>query len=136
VKSESRALVEYRLTQASESLRSAEIQLADGLCRPAVSRCYYAMFYSVLAVLAAGGQSRSTHASAIARFDEAFIRHGRLEPELSRWLHDAFDLRQRADYREFFEISPKRVQRELERARRFVAAVQQYIAKLPRGAAP
>ena len=45
------ALIQYRLEQADESLESAQILLVSKKFRPSVSRSYYAMFYSVLALL-------------------------------------------------------------------------------------
>lgn len=47
-----KALVRYRLEQADESLRSAQLLLDADLPRPSINRCYYAMFYSILALLA------------------------------------------------------------------------------------
>jgi len=52
-----RALVEYRLEQADESLKAAETLLKEGLLGSAVNRAYYAMFYSVLALLAIDARS-------------------------------------------------------------------------------
>lgn len=48
-------LVRYRLEQADESLESAQLLLDNGKYRPSVSRSYYAMFYSVLALLVKEG---------------------------------------------------------------------------------
>ena len=47
-----KALVEYRLEQANESLEAARILLEKTMLRPAVNRSYYAMFYAVLSLLA------------------------------------------------------------------------------------
>jgi len=47
-----KALMTYRLEQADESLKAAELLLQGKLLRPSVNRAYYAMFYAVLALLA------------------------------------------------------------------------------------
>jgi len=44
--------------------------------------------------------------------------------ELSSWLQEAFDLRQRADYRELFTVSVERAEKVLGQARTFVAEVK------------
>ncbi len=56
------------------------------------------MFYAVLALLAARKEETSKHSGAIAIFDREFVKPGVFPKEFSRWLHDAFDLRQRSDY--------------------------------------
>jgi len=93
-----KALVDYRLEQADESLEAARILLGQDLTRPSVNRSYYAMFYAVLALLAARKQETSKHSGAISLFDREFVKTGIFPKELSRWLHGAFDLRQRTDY--------------------------------------
>ena len=102
---EARALVAYRLEQADEALRVAEMTLKESIYRTAVNRAYYAMFYAVLALLAAEGRGSSKHTGVIGFFDREFIKKGVFDRELSAWLHEAFDLRQRADYREMFSVS-------------------------------
>ncbi len=93
-----KALSLYRLEQAQESLAASKVLLDQNLIRPSVNRSYYAMFYAVLALLAARKEETSKHSDAIALFDREFVKSGVFKKELSRWLHDAFDLRQRSDY--------------------------------------
>jgi uncharacterized protein (UPF0332 family) len=69
-----RALVEYRLEQADEALQAASVNLDAGLVRPAANRAYYAMFYSVLALLATEKRETSRHSGAIALFDRRFVK--------------------------------------------------------------
>lgn len=47
-----KALVAYRLEQAEESVAAASSLLQQELLRRSVNSAYYAMFYSVLALLA------------------------------------------------------------------------------------
>jgi len=89
------ALVNYRLEQADESLEAARTLLDKKLIRLSVNRAYYAMFYAVLALLAGGKQETSKHSGAIALFNKDFVKQGIFKKDFSRWLHDAFDLRQR-----------------------------------------
>ena len=92
------ALLTYRLEQADESLDAARVLLEKGLDRPAVNRAYYAMFYAVLALLATRKRETSKHGGAISLFDKEFVKAGTFNKDFSRWLHEAFDLRQRSDY--------------------------------------
>ena len=90
---ELKALVAYRLEQADECLEAAQILLERDMCRGAVNRSYYAMFYGVLALLALKGQETSKHTGAIALFDRDFVKVGLFGPDLSTWLHETFYLR-------------------------------------------
>ncbi len=45
-------LVRYRIEQAQETLREAELLLGAAALRGAINRAYYAMFYALLALLA------------------------------------------------------------------------------------
>jgi hypothetical protein len=57
-----------------------------------------------------------------------FVKKGIFDKELSSWLQGAFDLRQRADYRELFTVSPERAGKILSQARTFVNEVKTAIA--------
>jgi len=123
------ALIRYRLEQADESLESARLLLDNGMYRPSVSRSYYAMFYSVLALLVKEGVRISKHTGAISVFNREFVKKGIFDKELSSWLQEAFDLRQRADYRELFTVLPERAEKVLNQARIFVHEVKNAITK-------
>ena len=68
------ALIRYRLEQAGEALVAAELSLTNGLHRSAVNRAYYAMFYGVLALLAARQSETSRHSGAISQFDQLYVK--------------------------------------------------------------
>jgi len=125
-----RALVTYRLEQADESLDAARVLLEKRLDRPAVNRAYYAMFYAVLALLATRKQETSKHSGAISLFDKEFVKSGAFTKDFSRWLHEAFDLRQRADYAIEFQVTRKEAEMTLEHAVSFVGEVRTVLDKL------
>jgi uncharacterized protein (UPF0332 family) len=124
---EREALVLYRLEQAEESLESSQLLMNNDKYRPSVSRSYYAMFYAVLALLAKERRHTSKHSGAISIFNREFVKKGLFDKEFSRWLQEAFDLRQRADYREMFSISSERTKSIFEHAQAFVAEVKRFI---------
>ena len=119
-----RALVEYRLEQAERSLGSSKTLLDGGDLPGSVNRSYYAMFYAVLALLAREGTGTSKHAGAVALFGRDFVRKGIFPEHFGRWMRAAFDLRLRADYREFFAITQDQAQEALSHATEFLAAIR------------
>ncbi len=124
------ALITYRLEQAHESLDSAQLLLVHEKYRPSVNRSYYAMFYAILALLALKNFKPSKHSGAISFFNREFVKTGLIDKEFSRWLHEAFDLRQRSDYREMFHISEERTTTVLQHAQAFVAELERKIQVL------
>lgn len=63
-------------------------------------------------------------------FDRDFVKLGVFEKEFSYWLHEAFDLRQQADYREMFTVSPEQAKTLLEHARTFVAGIKEQLKQM------
>ena len=125
-----KALVTYRLEQADESLEAARALLEQGLIRPTINRAYYAMFYAVLTLLVLEKKETSKHGGAIVLFDRDFVKKGIFSKDFSRWLHDAFDLRQRSDYTALYRASMDEAEKTLENARAFVLEVKRHIKKI------
>ncbi len=65
--------------------------------RSVMNRLYYAMFYTVLALLQEKQLGTSKHYRAIFLFDREFIKSGIFDKELSKTLHRSFELRQKGD---------------------------------------
>jgi len=125
-----KALVQYRLEQADESITAASLLFQQGILRRSVNSAYYAMFYAVMALLAIEKRETSRHGGAIGLFDREFVKTGIFSKDFSRWLHRAFDLRQRCDYEAQFNISPEDTQSTLETAEKFAAEVKSVIDEM------
>lgn len=91
------ALLRYRMQQANETLHEAEILFNQLAYRGTINRAYYAMFYSVLALLATKKLGTSKHSGIIGLFDREFVKTGLFPRDLSRSLRLAFDRRQTYD---------------------------------------
>ena len=90
-----KALIQYRMERAHESLDDARLMLAQkGSNASIVNRAYYAMFYAALALLITIDKGSSKHQGVIALFDENFIKTNVLPKELGKLFHRAFDMRQ------------------------------------------
>jgi uncharacterized protein (UPF0332 family) len=65
-----RALIEYRLREAEDTLKEAKVLQREGISnRGIMNRLYYAMFYAVLALLQEKQLGTSKHIGAISLFD-------------------------------------------------------------------
>jgi uncharacterized protein (UPF0332 family) len=123
-----RELAMYRLAQAEESLAEAEYLLrGEKSPRSVINRVYYSMFYSILALLIFEPYSSSKHSGVLAYFNQHFIKTGLLSEDLGRAVNKAFDLRQRADYREQIVIAHDQVAPFLDEASRFLNAARDHL---------
>jgi uncharacterized protein (UPF0332 family) len=122
-----KALMKYRIDQAVESLKASEVLLERELFRPSVNRAYYAMFYAVLALFSADKKETSKHSGAISLFDRKYVKKGVFTKDFSRWLHEAFELRQRCDYSAGHIILKEEAEKTMKRATLFVKGVEESI---------
>jgi uncharacterized protein (UPF0332 family) len=111
-------------------VRAAHVLLDQGFLRDAVNRSYYGMFYAVLALLVTKQLGTSKHQGAVSLFDREFVRTGVFDKDLSTWLHNAFEMRLDADYKELVAIPHEDVQQALHQAEIFVSRVKVYLNDL------
>ena len=118
----------HRLQQATESLEEARYLFDGGKSlRSVVNRVYYGMFYAVLALLIYEPYTSSKHSGVLSYFSKRFVKGGLFPESMGRSLNEAFELRQRGDYREYFELTRDQVEPLLEKAGHFVASVRTYL---------
>ncbi|TWJ26397.1 HEPN domain-containing protein [Geobacter argillaceus] len=123
-----KTLIEYRLTQARDSIREADVLNQSGMSRRSVmNRLYYAMFYAVLALLQEKEMGTSKHSGAIALFDREYVKTGVFSKQMSKALHRAFELRQKGDYMEEAEVTSDDVAEIRPATEQFVECAEQLL---------
>lgn len=128
MKEELLALIQYRLRQADDSIKEAEVLFKEGMSlRSVMNRLYYAMFYAVLALLQEKQLGTSKHYGAISLFDREFIKGGILDKDLSKTLHRAFELRQKGDYMEQPDVKKEDIDEIFPKTIDFVSKIKQYL---------
>lgn len=120
------ALVRYRFEMAEERLHSAKLLLDAGNLKDSIGRSYYAMFTAARAVLALDGVDFSKHAGVIAYFQKHFIKTGIFEVKYSKYLSQAFQIRNNTDYADFFIVTKADAAEQYERAVEFVERLRTY----------
>lgn len=123
-------LVDYRLSQARETLQEAEGLFHLSLWRGTINRSYYAMFYAVLALAVLRQQVTSKHSSVMAFFDREFVRTGVFPKDLSQVFHRSFESRQSSDYGETFTVNDEEAQQAVQDAHKFVTAIENYVTSI------
>lgn len=116
-------LMQYRLKMAKERLNSSKILLEAGSYKDSIGRSYYTMFTSVRALLAIEGRDFSKHAGAIAYFQKEYIKTGKFDKKFSKYISQAFQIRNNTDYADFFVVSLHDAKEQCERAEEFLMAI-------------
>lgn len=115
-----RVLVAYRMEQATDALEASHTLIRAELPRDAVNRAYYAIFYSVLALLATRQLGTSKHSGALTLLSREFIKTGVVPKEMGKLARRAFDRRLEADYAELASLTPADARSTLQQATQFV----------------
>lgn len=115
------------IAKARQSIDAAETLLKDRRPGFAVSRAYYAMFYTAEALLLKKGLAFSKHGAVIAAYGEHFAKPGVLDPVFHQHLIEAFDKRQIGDYAFDEEISLEDARRQISRAASFLDAADRWL---------
>jgi uncharacterized protein (UPF0332 family) len=122
------ALASVRLMQARECLQSAELEIAAKIYRSAANRSYYSIFHAMRALLALDEFDSKKHSGIIAAFRQRYIRTKIFPANYSDIVGNAFDVRIDSDYEDFYLISKDEVAAQIENAKTFLTAVEEYLA--------
>ena len=122
-------LMRYRLNMAKEKLHAASILLECRSYKDSVSRSYYAMFTTVRAVLALDGVDFKKHAGVISYFQKEYIKTGIFDKMYSKYLSQAFQIRNNTDYADFFIVSQLEAKEQYDKALDFCHAAEIYLVK-------
>ena len=123
-------LIHYRLSSAREKLTSAKLLLEAGLYKDSIGRSYYAIFSAIRAILAARQVDFSKHAGVIAYFQKEFIKTGIFDRKYSKYLQQAFQIRNSCDYDDFFIVSKQDAEEQYERATEILTMIEEYMKEL------
>lgn len=121
--------MKYRLEMAEERLHSSKVLLEAGSYKDSIGRSYYAMFTAVRALLAMEGQDFSKHAGVIAYFQKEFVKTGKVDRKYSKYISQAFQIRNNTDYADFFIVSVQDAKEQYEKAKEFLKVIVKYLSE-------
>jgi uncharacterized protein len=124
MKEEIRALVNYRLERAKESIEEAKILVERGHVNTFINRLYYACFYAVSALLLTKGLSSPKHSGVRSLFHQNFVKSGIMGIESGQFFDKLFDNRQKADYSDLLRINVNEVYHWYDETKEFVAKIE------------
>jgi uncharacterized protein (UPF0332 family) len=118
------------IAKAQRYLDSACLLIDAGDYDSAVSRIYYAAFYTAETLLDAVGLAFSSHRGVISAFGKEFARNPRLDPRYHRLLITAFEKRQHADYLAETGLERDEVEELLGDTRSFVREADVWLSRV------
>ena len=119
--------IQAEIAVAHQALLAAEHLYRLNLPRDAATRIYFAMFHAASAMLLAEDKRFQSHGETIGAFGLFFAKTKRIDPKFHRYLIDAEDFRQEADYVTMLAVSPEKVIEWIAKAREFVAMAEAFI---------
>lgn len=122
-------LAKHRLNVAEEKILASKLLFEGGFFKDAIGRSYYAIFSATRAVLALDGKDFSKHAGVISCFQKDYVKKGIFDKQFSKILMEAFQIRNKSDYDDFYVASISDAKQQLQNAENFYNEINNYINK-------
>lgn len=122
-------LARYRYERGVEELQNAKNVLATGSYKLALNRSYYAIFHAMRAVNVLDEFDSSKHSGVIAHFNQYHVKTGDFDKQVSKIIQNAMEMREHADYEDFFVASKKDAEDQVSKAEELVECVRKYLVQ-------
>ena len=120
-------LSKYRYERALEDLKNAKEVFDSGSYKLALNRSYYAIFHAMRAVNVLDEFDSSKHSGVIAHFNQYHVKTGDFEKVASKIIQNAMEMREHADYEDFFVASKKDAEEQISKAEQFLGYVECFL---------
>lgn len=125
-----KALIDYRLQRAKETLIEADYNAKGEYFNTAVNRLYYAAYYAASALMLAYELDASTHAGIKTLLSLHFIKTNKLDNKHGRTFMTLFENRQSGDYEDFVYCDDNLYSELKPKTEDFIEAITALIKKL------
>ncbi|WP_425059046.1 hypothetical protein SCACP_36990 [Sporomusa carbonis] len=123
-------LAKYRLNKAEECLSDSRDAYEEDRLANSINRSYYAMFHATRALLALDSFDSKRHSTIIGYFNQHYIATGKIEATYYQMLSNAFRVRNKTDYDDFYVVGRDEAQQQLENATSFIALIKTKLSQL------
>lgn len=130
MKSVVKELIKGYIQKAEGKLGVARRLFASGDYEDAVSRAYYAVYHATQALLLTEGQRAETHRGVITLFGLLFVKTGKFNKNLGKFLANLKDDRESGDYEVFSYIEKETAETALKEAEEFLKESKIYLKKI------
>ena len=122
-----RDLSMYRFECALEDLDTSKYNLRGEKYNAAVNRSYYAIFHALRAVTILDGFDSKKHSGIIAFFNKQYVKEGVFDKKISRIIKNSFEVRSNADYADFYVVSKKDAEEQIDYAEELISVIKDYL---------
>jgi uncharacterized protein (UPF0332 family) len=122
-------MISYRIEQAEETIKEAELLISNKMYRAANNRIYYGIFYALLAIALKQDFSTSKHSQLIGWFNKTFIAPEILNRELGKTISRIFESRIKGDYDSFITISENEINSRFSEMKTAIQQLKDFILK-------
>ncbi|MDF9831227.1 HEPN domain-containing protein [Parabacteroides sp. PF5-6] len=122
-----KALIEYRINRAEETLGEVETLIKEQYYNTAINRIYYACFYSLTALMVKSHLNAQTHAGVKQMFGLHFVLTGKVDKSLSLFYNALFDERQSSDYEDFVYFDEETALKRYNQAKGFISTIEKLV---------
>lgn len=123
-------LIKGYIQKAEGKLGVARRLFASGDYEDSVSRAYYAVYHATQALLLTEGQRAETHRGVITLFGLLFVKTGKFNRNLGKFLANLKDDRESGDYEVFSYIEKETAETALKEAEEFLKESKIYLKKI------
>ncbi len=122
-----RDLTQYRISISKERLEDAKTLLELGSFKGSINRSYYSIFSSVRALLAEEEVDFKKHSAVIGYFRQHYIKTGVFDSRFSKYVGEAFEIRNNCDYEDFFVVSKEAAEIQYNNAVEFYEEIKKFL---------
>ena len=123
-------IIREMIEKAEERLESAKTLIDAGHYRDSVSRSYYGILDSARTILVIDKIYPKSHSGTISKFNEGYIKTGKIDRRYGHILSKIEKSRVDADYNLQVEFNKKEAQEALAQAREFIIEIKRYLGKI------
>lgn len=122
-------LSKYRFQRSRENLHDAWLLFDAKSYKSSVNRSYYAIFHCLRAVTALDNFDSSKHSGIIVFFNMHYVKTGIFDKYVSKILDRAYRWREKADYKDYEDVSEETAKEQIINAERIMAVLEPYLQK-------
>jgi uncharacterized protein (UPF0332 family) len=119
-----KALIDYRMSQAFDTIELARFLVNSEKLVIAVNRIYYGMYYALTALALQKKFETSKHTQLIGWFNKEFVASKLVDIKYGKILRNAFQNRTKGDYDAFVEFNQAEVVLMHEEMQDFINAIK------------
>lgn len=120
-------LAKYRIEKAKACVKASKLLLDEGMYADSANRSYYAIFHSMNALCALRSVGYKKHSGVLADFNMNYVKESLIEVEYSKIAKNAFSVRTKSDYSDFYIVSKQEVIEQYDGAIKFIDRIEKYI---------